>query len=288
MYTGASPAFEESFASFSVYPSICQITYECAMSDQSSKDLCNVSGAKTTTTFDQTTADYYLSSINMQYYPPGPYEFTITGRVGSQTAEFTWTLTLVDPCPSSISLKQPMPFEDVEHALREPKKDNFWSLDDLIQFDTQVNCGETFVTFIYGGDKEGQAFDSALFNDYRDDQNSFQVLETESISAVGVYQLTYEVQLESYDVTLRQSEVFTVTITDPCETPNSVTPSVVSRQEYIASTPALESTIPAFTIEPSWCEIEYSVSAPNLDEEIVFFDPETRNITVYAADNLFM
>ena len=62
-----------------------------------------------------------LSVVN---FPPGPYTFQITGKVGSKTTSASFTVNLVDPCPvTPMSINEPDPFEDKVYTLREPQID---------------------------------------------------------------------------------------------------------------------------------------------------------------------
>ena len=80
--------------------SICPITYSCAVAG-SRTDICSITESDTAATFDSTTGDYTFTSIDMANYLPGDYVFTITGTVGAKSVTSEWTMTLVDPCPTT-------------------------------------------------------------------------------------------------------------------------------------------------------------------------------------------
>ena len=97
-------------------------------------------------------------------YLPGEYVFEITGTVGSKSASATFTMTLLDPCPTTtITSLKPDPFQDQTYVLRDPQIDQFYNIDNLITKDTVADCGPITVSFF--DDVSKGPVDSELFLD---------------------------------------------------------------------------------------------------------------------------
>ena len=75
-YTGNSPGVTFTLAPFTVEPSVCTITYSCALEASSPRaDICVITAGSTATTFDTATGDYTFESIDNIGFPPGAYVF---------------------------------------------------------------------------------------------------------------------------------------------------------------------------------------------------------------------
>ena len=82
-------------------------------------DLCAHNDGDTHGVFDETTGNFKFYSIDMANYPAGEYTFEITGSVGDKSASSTFTMKLVDPCPTTLlTIKDPDPFTDQTYILR--------------------------------------------------------------------------------------------------------------------------------------------------------------------------
>ena len=84
-----------------------------------------------------------------------------------------------------------------------------------------------------------------------------------------------------------QTTPFTVTITESCPQPNTLTASVLVDQEYSITDTALLYTFDPFTADPVTCGITYTyaVSDPAGDPVIFAFDGATQTFTFdYSAD----
>ena len=92
---------------FEVEPSECLFTVACSVLSGPRSDLCDISDGFTVGQLDMNGV-YTFQSNDVGAYPAGDYVFEITGTAGThgdQTSTQTFTLTLVDPCPtSSLSL----------------------------------------------------------------------------------------------------------------------------------------------------------------------------------------
>ena len=99
-------------------------------------------------------------------------------------------MILIDPCPEATFFLRENPFTNDTYYLRDPQIEKTWIVDDLVEVFTQADCGTITVEFFY---KDTTAFSTLLFNDARGTPNSFQVLETQLLSDVGIYEITYRV-----------------------------------------------------------------------------------------------
>ena len=105
---------------FVVDPEVCTFVYSCAMTAGPRTDLCSINDGDTHGVFNPTTGNYEFYSIDLANYPAGEYTFEITGTVGSKSAKANFVMTLIDPCPDSLSLNDPGPFTDQTYILRDP------------------------------------------------------------------------------------------------------------------------------------------------------------------------
>ena len=193
-------------------------------------DLCDIIDGSTQGSFNTATGDYFFQSTDVFAFEPGTYEFKITGTVGIKSDTATFSLILVDRCLETTFFLKSNPFSNETYYLRDQQIEKIWKVQDLATIVMPYNCGTVTTEFFY---EDTSPFDTSIFNDWRISPNSFQVLYTESLDDVGIYEITYRVQFASYpSLSLVQEFPFTVTIVDPCDDPTSVTPSTLVDQEY--------------------------------------------------------
>ena len=129
-----------------VNPSVCikDIEYTCTML-AGPVDLCSDPAA----TFDPLTGDFTFSSTDLDLHPPGTYTFEILGTVGSVTAAGTWRLTLQGPCEraDAFEIISPIVFSDTTYFLRDSQVSLPWTIDQIVQENVLVDCGEFTVDF---------------------------------------------------------------------------------------------------------------------------------------------
>ena len=99
---------------FIIDPANCgPIIYTCEVISGSRTDLCSFNDGSTSGSFDSVTGDFHFNSIDTVNFLPGTYTFKIIGTEGSLSAFETFTVTLVDPCPTStLTFINPSPFVD--------------------------------------------------------------------------------------------------------------------------------------------------------------------------------
>ena len=114
-YTGSNPVGKFTMNPFTVSPSDCTITYECATqvgSDNSVQiDLCVIENADgiQTSSFDSSTGDLKMQFTDTEAYPPGTYTLSLTARV--EDDPYYWesielTVNLIHPCETATLTHQ--------------------------------------------------------------------------------------------------------------------------------------------------------------------------------------
>ena len=128
-------------------------------------DLCSISDGSTIGAF--TAGDYTFESTDMANYPAGTYLFLIIGTVGDKTTTATFSMVLVDPCPTATLTLKMNPFSDSTYNLWDPEQSQSWLYTDLFTVDTLVDCGDITVVF-FKDDASGLTPDATIFRDDRD------------------------------------------------------------------------------------------------------------------------
>ena len=128
----------------------------------------------TNAVFDPASGDFEFWTIDNISWPPGDYIFTITGNIGNKSDSTTFTLTLVNPCGTSIlSIVKPADFVDGEYKLRDPPFNYLWghALGKIASNSLDpIDCGTYTVTFY----DNGSNLDPNLFNDASATTNPYQ------------------------------------------------------------------------------------------------------------------
>ena len=93
---------------------------------------------------------------------------------------------------------------------------------------------------------------------------------TDDVTKKANYPISYRVSYTNYAATtfVKTTTPFTISVQDPCDSPVSVTPSVLTNQEYILTDlDTAPYTVPVYTADPSWCAIvyTYTVTDPSGD-----------------------
>ena len=137
----------------------------------------------------------------------------------------------IDPClTASVSL-QTSPFSDYEYILRADAKTFEWEYADILIIDTQVDCGAISVDFFNSEDES--ALDLNLFSDVRSDTNNFSIGPSQDVSKDEIYKVGLRSYFINYPDNFAESKpAFTITVTDPCKNPQSVTASSLDDKEY--------------------------------------------------------
>ena len=79
--------------------------------------------------------------------------------------------------------------------------------------------------------------DDTLFEDAKDvdaiiGNNELRVLYNEDVETTGDYKIGFTVKFTDYPLNIKTSDVFTVTIVDPCDEPTSIISVLLFDQEY--------------------------------------------------------
>ena len=116
---------------------------------------------------------------------PGSYIFDIIATVGTSSSTVSFTLILVDPCPSDVTLTLlPSPFIDKAYDLGSPETSiQNWTETLLVSSDAWVDCGPLVFEFFL---TDSSALDPLIFEDRRDvATNELVLLFTENYDHVG-------------------------------------------------------------------------------------------------------
>ena len=103
----------------------------------------------------------------MANYPAGTYQFLLTGTVGDKTTTASFSMVLVDPCPTATLTLKMNPFSDSTYNLGDLEQSQSWLYTDLFTVDTLVDCGDISVVF-FKDDASGLTPDATIFRDDRD------------------------------------------------------------------------------------------------------------------------
>ena len=100
-------------------PSVCQITYSCISVDGPDSDVrCE---DKNIVNFSRSTGTTVIRTLDVKKYSPGTYTFNLRGTAGTVvplTADFSFKVTLIDPCPQAqLAILNHHPFENMEYIL---------------------------------------------------------------------------------------------------------------------------------------------------------------------------
>ena len=286
-YTYDSPLAEFTLNAFTINPSVCPVTYSCAITSGPRTDLCTFDdGLGTIGQFDPALGNYDFRSIDVTNYLEGAYIFQITGTTGTNsdvTDNITFTLTMINPCPISTLTLNASPFFDYSYKLRDsPHEISYTSVNSLaVNADTQADCGHLSVNFYHSvfGDLNSVFLDDTILS-------KFTLPYTENILKVGIYNIYYRVYYDDYPgVIVDQITPFVVTIFDPCDPPGTLEldPSTpLEDKEYFIGKTAKIYQFPSFNLVPAWCPLIYSFvsitpALPNAS--VVSFDPSSRTFT---------
>ena len=163
---------------FVVDPSACAPTYSCTVTSGDRTDLCSVQDGSTVAEFNAVTGDYTFNSSDMQNYKPGSYTFEITGTAGSKSAIATFTMTLVDPCPTTALFLDESVFTDSTYSLRDADLIQEWNISSMLISEARVDCGQVSFEF-FNDDETNSALNGDLFLDNRAvEPHQFTTLET--------------------------------------------------------------------------------------------------------------
>ena len=169
-YSYTSDGTSLSLDSVVVNPPECSVTYTCLSAAGDDPDVaCGDAGL---VSLDSDTGSLNFNSNDMAKYSPGEYTFTIRASISdyaSIMSDFTYTIIFTNPCPTaSFVVLNSRPFDYMVYILGEAEQTQLFNVDQIVQLDTQVDCG--VVSFVFM-DEIGAPLDNQLFV-VRDDPSS--------------------------------------------------------------------------------------------------------------------
>lgn len=210
----------------------CMCTYSCTV--QSGPAVghfpnCEFTDGDNSGTLSTSTGLWTFISLKPldPSYPPGDYTIRITGTAGTNndvTAFNDFTVTFVDPCPTSLSISNP--FSDETYTLRDtPMQQSFAA--GLTSSSTQADCGTLSYKFYLldalNTETEIPQDDSDQVIQIYPANELLQIGYTEETSIAELsYVVKYEVFLDSYPGVSVKSGPITYFINDPCRPPASI------------------------------------------------------------------
>ena len=135
---------------------------------------------------------------------------------------------MVDPCPTATLTLVSNPFVDEIYVLRDPTEFQSWDFSTLVTSSTLVDCGPYDINF-FNDDATETTLDPDLFEV---NKVTSQIITkyTEDVTKKANYPISYRVSYTNYAATtfVKTATPFTISVQDPCDTPISVTPSVLT------------------------------------------------------------
>ena len=211
LYTGEMLTF--TINPFLADPDGCEdVVYTCEVISGSRTDLCDVNEGSTTGVFDAVAGTYQFSSTDKVNFEPDEYVIQITGIVRDKAATTTFSLNLVDLCPTATLTLKTSPFADQTISRREDYTQTY-SIESLVTSSIEAECGSKTVEFF---NDDGSAIDEQVFSAT---QEAFTVTQAvDGDYRYGSYPIMYRVYYTDYpDVSVEQTAPFTFTVADPCQ-----------------------------------------------------------------------
>lgn len=113
---------------------------------------------------------------------------------------------------------------------------------------------------------------------------------TEDLSLVGIYPIDFVISsINAPSVSVRQTNAFSVTVTDPCTSATTLTNTgPLQNQDYTLTDSDKVFTIDLnkFIVTPAWCTISFALGGGALPaglSSIVTFDAPSRQFTISSA-----
>ena len=128
----------------------------------------------------------------------------------------------------------------------------------MISEDTWISCGPITFEF-YLNDGSYTSLDPLIFEDERSKvPYEFKYLHTTNLDHIGTYEIVCIAYYANYKMTNAESLPFTVEIVQACPIVTSFTASAPLDQNYTITDSQLTYEVPAFTVDPPFCEVIYS------------------------------
>lgn len=217
--------------------------------------------------FTFSSAEQKLTTSSSDRGAAGTYTLRLTAAfTGSHYTNpgfVDFTMTLVDPCPtSSMTLDQsPWPTAD-QTSLLADATEVVWNTVSLYTLDVNVDCGSYSLTVQQkaSGDASFGPLDPLLFS-FDSAAEKLVKASTTDTSLADVYEIAFTVSLTEYpSVTSALSAPFSYTVGDPCLAPTISVPaqSDPAEYKYTASAPQAEFTVVPFVVTPADCLTTYT------------------------------
>ena len=120
--------------------------------------------------------------------------------------------------------------------------------------------------------------------------NYFRTIYSEDMNKIGSYEFQYKVSIKNFpEIFVISKETFKIEILSPCDSPKRFEAVPLENQEYTLTDLTLNYTIPAFIIEPEYCEILYKIEPEDPLIRLAFnFDAERHSFSFHNENDLFL
>jgi hypothetical protein len=209
---------------------------------------------------DPVTLEVILDDVDKEKCGPGDWTVVIKGCMGDKCDDVEIDIPIRDPCATASVTLGANPFPAYTgRRLGEDGESLNWSNIDIASKDTDADCGPVVITIT---NKDGTPIDPDLFTDTRngdETDNNLNIAKTNDPTKVGTYDLVYKVCYRDMPPeSCKTSNDIRVEITDPCKKPTSFIPSTTENEEDDYSGFEISFVVDKYTIEPDFCEVEYS------------------------------
>lgn len=248
------------FPSLTVTPAPCvvQAVYSCEYLQgpySGPLNLCGFDFANgnfnSAATFDITTGAYTFITNDMTTFAEGIYHFRITATIGTRTTSVTFTITIVNACPTVMPAILNNPFINSPYAYtiyNQPLEIPF-DLTLIGNIGPSVICGNPMITFVTAS---GSPAIPSIFNADIVGGKLIVGPSSDTIDAGQVY-LRYKYFNSLRPDQFTVSPVFKFVITDSCNPPVAMIPPVYDPQVYTIGQPAIMYQVPQWGTDPSFC-----------------------------------
>lgn len=251
-----------------VTPPACydELVFTCTMIKGARKDLCDINEGSTVSTFDTLTGEYTLESLDLDALPESTYIYNIEGRIGTATFTVSFVMGVLNPCTNiPIELLEPSSyFNNHYQALKAKEYYQEFTIGELAISPTEIDCGPMYVDFEVNDE---WYLNPSIFNlDTDSEPYRFEALYVDDRMYLDYYYIRYGVGYTDYeDTQVNATDAFLIRITDSCDEPNSISPSVLVDQEYTVTGAVKQYQIDDFYANPTGCDITYSYSVTELN-----------------------
>ena len=262
---------------FTIDPSYCPIAYSISDFTDGSDQTVD----SEVISFDPDTRTIrveYLDQVNFPAKERLNMVIKATGISGTAVESLTFELDVQNPC--KVASKSISIWSDFSYNVFDVKQIRTWTdaiasssenaaLCGAWSFDLEMNDGSALLPTAFFKDIAGTEFS----------------VESTDTSLAGAYKVKFFAWQGTYQEETAVAS-FTVTILQPCLSP-TLTPSLLADQTYVLTKPSVQASFPAFTSDPAYCPITYTLTTQDdqaFDSSLISFTPASNQMTFEYLD----